>query len=518
MNLKRMLETAADRYGEKTAIVSGDGRLSYSDLDSASNRMADGLLKIGIKRGDRVALMLPNSPEFIIACFGIVKIGAVVVPLDPKYKVAELDALLADFLPRVLVTDSPTLELLAPCLPRYKSIEFVIDLDSGQGKPFLPYDELIAGGSENRIAAEPDPDDTAFIFYTSGASFTPRGAMLSHRAMAEEAKILGDGFGQTDKDVMMLFALPMSHVFGLVAVMLNVVCKGSSLVIVPGTGLSIGSFMAAIEREKGTMFLGIPYIFALAVDMAEKQGMDNDLSSLRLCCSSGDFLPADVAEKFRQLYGHTIIDGLALTEAVCHVTCMPIDGSGQPGSVGKALPGWQVKTVDENGAVVPCNRIGEIIVKGPIMKGYYNNPRATAEVIRDGWFYTGDMGKIDGDGVLYYTGREKDIIILKGQNIVPDDIESVLCKHPGIAEAAVFGIPDKMRGEIVGAAIELKAGETVTEQDIRKFCQGYMTDYKAPKKIFFQSSLPKTAEGKIDKTALRVRLSVPPLFPEAAVS
>ncbi|MEE8419227.1 MAG: class I adenylate-forming enzyme family protein, partial [Dehalococcoidales bacterium] len=299
MNLKRMLETAADRYGEKTVVVSGDHRLSYSDLDSASNKMADALLNIGIKKGDRVAFMLPNSPEFIITCFGVVKIGAVVVPLDPKYKVAELDELLADFLPRVLVTDSPTLELLAPCLSRYKSIEFVIDLDSGQEKPFLAYDELITGGSEDRVGAEPDPDDTAFIFYTSGASFTPRGAVLSHRAMAEEAKILGDGFGQTDRDVMMLFALPMSHVFGLVAVMLNAVCKGSSLVIVPGTGLSIGSFMTAIEQERGTMFLGIPYIFALAVDMAEKEGIKNDLSSLRLCCSSGDFLPDDVVEKFR---------------------------------------------------------------------------------------------------------------------------------------------------------------------------------------------------------------------------
>lgn len=516
MNLKRMLETVADCYGEKTAIVSGDRRLSYSDLDSASNKMADGLLKIGIKKGDCIALMLPNSPEFIITCFGIVKIGAVVVPLDPKYKVAELDALLADFLPRVLVTDSPTLELLAPCLSRYKSIEFVIDLDSGQGGAFLTYDELITGGSEDRVAVEPDPDDTAFIFYTSGASFTPRGAMLSHRAMAEEAKILGDGFGQTDRDVLMLFALPMSHVFGLVAIMLNAVCKGSSLVIVPGTGLSISSFMAAIERERGTMFLGIPYIFALAVDLAEKQRIDNDLSSLRLCCSSGDFLPADVVEKFRKLYGHTIVDGLALTEAVCHVTCMPIDGSDKPGSVGKALPGWQVKTVDDSGAVVSCNRSGEIIVRGPIMKGYYNNPEATAELIRDGWFYTGDLGKIDEDGFLYYTGRKKDIIILKGQNIAPDDIESVLYKHPAIAEAAVFGIPDKMRGEIVGAAIELKVGETVTEQDIRKFCLSYMADYKAPKKIFFQDSLPKTAKGKIDKTALRARLSIPPLFPETA--
>ncbi|MEE8419175.1 MAG: AMP-binding protein, partial [Dehalococcoidales bacterium] len=197
---------------------------------------------------------------------------------------------------------------------------------------------------------------------------------------------------------------------------------------------------------------------------------------------------------------------------------MPIDGSEKTGSVGKALPGWQVKTVDDSGAVVSCNRSGEIIVRGPIMKGYYNNPEATAELVRDGWFYTGDMGRIDEDGCLYYTGRKKDIIILKGQNIAPDDIESVLCKHPAIAEAAVFGIPDKMRGEIVGAAIELKVGETVTEQDIRKLCQSYMVDYKAPKKIFFLDLLPKTAEGKIDMTALRARLAIPPLFPEAATT
>ena len=514
MNLKRMLETAAGQYGGKTVIVSGGRRVSYSELENESSRLAEALVKVGISRGDRVAVMAANSPEYIAACFGIVKAGASVVPLDPKYKPAELDALFGDSRPRFLVADSEALDLLKPHLSSYPSIEFVIDIDSRSQAPFLNYSELVSSSAGERRDYYPDPEDTAFVFYTSGATFTPLGVMLSHSAMVQEAKLLGDGFGQTDRDVMILFALPLYHVFGMVAVLLNVIRHGSSLVIVPGTGLSIGSFFAAIEEEKGTMFVGVPYIFSLAIDMAEKQGIKSDLSSLRICCSSGDFLSVDVIERFRELFGHTIIDGFALTEAVCHVTCVPLDGSLAPGSVGKALPGWQVRTVDESGMDVGPERSGEIIVKGPITKGYLNNPAATAEFIRDGWFYTGDMGRLDANGVLYYTGRKKNIIILKGQNIVPDDIEHVLRQHPGIEEAVVFGIPDKMRGEIVAAAVKSKSGQELNETEIRKFCLEYMTDYKAPKKVIFVDDVPKTSDGRTDLAAIKCRLSVSPRFPE----
>ncbi|MFC2056346.1 class I adenylate-forming enzyme family protein [Chloroflexota bacterium] len=518
MSLKLMLERVAERYGAKTAIVLGDRRLSYADLDKASNKVANALIKMGVSRGDRIAMLLSNSPEFVITYFGVVKIGAVAVPLDPKYKIDELASLFGDSMPKVLVSESPTLELLGPVLSRFKSIRHVIDLSSNYEGQFLSYREIMATGSARRIDAEPEPEDIAMIVYTSGPSFHPRGVMLSQQCLVMEATISVGGFQQTDEDVMMLFALPLYHVFGLVVVLLASVYRGSTVVIVPGTGLSISSFLSAIEIEKGTIFLGVPYIFALAIDVAEKQGTNNDLSSLRLCASCGASLPVDVIQRFKQHYGFSIADCLGLTEAVCHVTCQPIDGSGELGSVGKALPGWEIKIAAGDGRVLPPNKSGEIIVRGPIMKGYYNNPQATSEVIKDGWLYTGDIGRLDEEGNLFITGRKKETIIVKGQNIYPGDIEMVLYKHPNVSEAAVIGIPDEMRGEVVGVVIVLKSGAVATEQEIKQFCLKRLADYKVPRRIIFLASLPRTATGKIDKESIRARLSIPSPFPEVVIS
>ena len=405
MNLKLMLEEVVGRYGEKAAIVLGDHSLSYAELDEASNKVANALLRIGVDKGDRVAMLLPNSPEFAIIYFGIAKAGGIAVPLDTKYKVNELASLFDNCQPGVLVAESPVLESLAPALPRFKSVKHLIDLGSTYEGQSLSYQEIMAGSSMQRIEVEPEPEDIATISYTGGPTNRPRGVMLSHQRLVTEAAIAGDGLQQTDKDIMVLFALPLYHMFGLTAVLLASVYKGSTVVIVAGTGLSISTFMAAIEREKGTIFLGVPYIFALAVDIAEKEGIKNDLSSLRLCGSGGAPLPIDIIQRFKQHYGLDLIDFWGLTEAICQVTCPPLDGAGKLGSVGKALPGWEVKIVDDNGRELPPNQPGEIIVRGPIMKGYYNNPQATAEAIMDGWLYTGDIGRVDEDGYLFILGR-----------------------------------------------------------------------------------------------------------------
>ena len=512
MSLKRMLEEAAGRYGRKTAIVSGDLRLSYVDLDEASNKVANALIKMGVDEGDRVAMLASNSPDFVITYFGIVKTGAIAVPLDTKYKVDELASLFDDFLPKVLVTESPTLEPLIPVLSRFKSIKHVIELSAKYEGQFLSYREIMASSSAERIEAEPEPEDVVHIAYTSGPSFCPLGVVLTHRSLVTVAAISGDGYQQTDKDIVMLFSLPMYHVYGLIAGLLASVYKGGTVVIVPGTGLSLSNFMAAIEREKGTMFMGVPYTFALAVDMAEKEGIKSDLSSLRLCISAGALLPIDVVQGFKQHYGFDLVDSWGLTEAVCHLTCSPPDGTGKLSSIGKVLPGWEVKIVDDDGRELSSGETGEIIVRGLLMEGYYNNPQATAEIIKDGWLYTGDIGKVDEEGHLFITGRKKDIIIVKGQNIYPSDIESVLCAHPKVAEAAAIGMPDELRGEVVGAVVSLKEGEVAAEQEIRRFCLQHLANYKVPKQVLFLDSLPRTASGKVDKDRIRERLSIPSIF------
>jgi len=484
--------------------------LSYAHLDEASNKVANAFIRMGVNRGDRVAILLSNSPEFVITYFGIVKTGAIAIPMAIRYKVGELASLFDNCQPKVLVTESPTLEPLVPALPRFKSIKHVIDLGSKYEGQFLSYRQVMAMSAIRKAEVEPEPEDTAHIGYTSGPTFYPRGVMLSHQSLVAEAAISGNGFQQTDKDIMMLFALPMHHVVGLVPALLASICKGGTVVIVPGTGLSIGTLLEIIERERGTILLGVPYIYGLLVNIGENEGIKNDLSSLRLCGSIGDVLPANVMKRFKELYGFNIIDFWGLTEAVCHVTCPPLDGTGNFGSVGKALPGWEVKIVDDSGRELPLNQPGEIIVRGPIMKGYYNNPQATAEIIKDGWLYTGDTGKVDEDGYLFFLGRKKELIIVKGQNIYPDDVETVLCAHPQVAEAAVVGVSDELRGEVVRAIISLKEGEITTEQKIRRFCLERMANYKVPKQIIFVDSLPKTTTGKIRKQDLRGHLPTSP--------
>ncbi len=491
MNLKLMLDEAVKRYGKKTAVTMGDSRLSYAQLDEASNKIANALIGVGVGKGDRVAMLLSNSPEFVTTYLGVVKIGGIAVPLDTKYKPAELASLFDDSQPGVLVAESSLLKPIAQSLPEFKSITHIIEVDSeGEGQ-FLSYEQIMATGSAEPVAVEVTPGDIAHIAYTSGPSFNPRGVMLSHQALVREAAISGDGFKQTDKDIAVLFALPMHHAFGLVVILITAIAKGSTVVILPG--LSISNLMEVIEREKATIFMAVPFVHTLIVNAIEAEGIKYDLSSIRLWGTAGAAMPANISQKLRQYLGLTAVDFWGMTESVAHVTCQSPDGGVKPGSVGKALPGWELEIVDDDGRKLPPNQPGEIIVRGPIMKGYYKNSRATAGVIKNGWLYTGDIGRVDEEGWLFLSaGRKKDMIIAKGQNIYPSDIEKVLTGHPKVAEVGVVGIRDEMRGETPRAIIRLKPGEVATEQEIKKFCLKHLANYKVPREIVFTGSLPTT--------------------------
>ena len=316
-----------------------------------------------------------------------------------------------------------------------------------------------------------------------------------------EAAISAVGFQQTDKDIVVLFALPVHHAFGLVVILLTSIHKGSTVVMLPG--LSISNLMELIERERATMLMGVPFVYALVVNLAEGEGVKHDLSSLRLCGSAGAALPVDILEKFQKYYSLGIVDFWGMTESSAHVTCQSVDDVGKPGSVGKALPGWELKIVDDNGQELPPNHRGEIVVRGPIMAGYYHNPEANAGVIRKGWLHTGDMGMVDEDGEVFLTGRKKDMIIAKGQNIYPSDVETVLHTHPKVAEVVVVGVPDKARGQMVRAVVRLRAGEAATDKEIKRFCLERLANYKVPKQVIFTDSLPKTATGEICKEDLK---------------
>jgi long-chain acyl-CoA synthetase len=515
MNLKLMLEETARRYPEKTAIVSGERRTTYAALDEASNRVAHALLGLGIEKGDRVATLAANSPEFVAVYFGTAKAGGIAVPLDIRYKIDELVSLFASFRPRVLVAESALLEPLLSDLSRLGSIEHVIDLDGKHRDRFLSYDEMIAGSKASGVEVAIEPDDIGTISYTGGPTNHPLGVVLTHKNLVTEAIVSGDGFQQTDSDVVLFFALPMYHMFGLASVLLTAVYRGSTVVIVPGTGRSITSFLEAIERERGTIYLGVPYIYALAINVAEREGIDYDLSSMRLWCSGGATLTAEIRQRFKRCYGAEILDVWGLTESVSHITYHPLDETDRLHSTGKALPGWEIMAADDGGNLLPPNTTGEIVARGPMMQGYHNNHQVTAEVMKDGWLFTGDLGRVDEDGYLYLTGMKKDMIILKGQNIYPIDIEEVLCSYYQVARAVVVGIPDTLRGEIVGAIVKLKRKFTATEQEIRTFCQTRLADYKIPKRVFFTTSILQRATGQIGKKKLEDYLPDISLMPSS---
>jgi len=386
-------------------------------------------------------------------------------------------------------------------LPQFKSVEQVIDVSSRYAGQFPTYQEIMANSSAQRVDVTIEDKDIAHVAYTSGSTGHPKGVVLSHGNLVAHAGSSVSRFEQTEKDVVILFALPLYHAFGLEVVLISSFLKGSTVVILPG--LSISSLMETIEKERVTILMGVPYTFGLMVNWAEREGVRHDVSSLRFGVSGGSALPTDTAWRFKEYYGRDLVQIWGLTEGIAQDTCQAIDGSGKPGSCGKALAGWEVKIVDESGRELPPNEPGGVIVRGPMMTGFYGNPQATAETIKDGWLYTGDIGRLDEDGELFILARKKDVIIIKGQNIHPVDIEDVLYSHPSVAEAAVVGIEDELRGERVKAFVGLTDGRVATERELKEFCREYLARYKVPKEIIIMDSLPRTATGKICKEDLK---------------
>jgi long-chain acyl-CoA synthetase len=268
------------------------------------------------------------------------------------------------------------------------------------------------------------------------------------------------------------------------------------------SGLSINSLMQVIEKERVTIFISVPFIHRLMVKKVIEEGIEHDLSSLRICGSIGAPLPLELTQRFERYLGFRLINFYGLTESTAHVTCQPLNGSGKPGSVGRVLPGWEIRIIDDKNQELQANQSGEVIIKGPIMSRYYENDRDTEEMIKQGWLYTSDIGRIDEDGCLFLEGLKKDMIITKGQNIYPSDIESVLAGHPKVAAVAAVGIPDSMRGEVVGVAMVLKAGAAVTVQQIKKHCLKHLANYKIPKQVVFLDALPQAAAGAPDRRAI----------------
>jgi long-chain acyl-CoA synthetase len=501
VNFCEMLAKAAANHPQSTAIVYGERRLSFAELDTAANRFAVALLEMGIAKGDRVAMLLTNTPEYVIIFFAIARIGAISVPLDVKLKYPEVVSLLSHAEPKALIAESGYLETIADGLEQFGFLEHVIAVGEYSGDVFTSYEAVMARDRADAPCVKLSTDDIVQISYTSGPAFHPHGVMLDHNCFMKEADSAAAWFHFNRDDVVALFALPLHHVFGMTVLLLSAFSCGATVVMQPG--LSMTSLWEAVEREKVTVFMGVPYVYILANVQAAKDGLKHDISSLRLCISSGAALPMEVLADFRCIFGIELHQLWGLTEATAHVTCQQIDGDDQDGSVGHAMAGWEVRVLEENENVWNKSDTGEIIIRGPMMRGYYRDPEATATMIKDGWLHTGDIGKLDDNGELYITGRKRDMIIIKGQNVHPSDIEKVLSGYPNVAEAAAYGESDELRGEQVRAVVTLKNASRVNEKEMREWCRRSLANYKIPKQIKVIGFMPRDSEGNIVKDVIR---------------
>jgi long-chain acyl-CoA synthetase len=486
MNLADRLHTAARRLGGRAVLTLDGAELTYGTLEELSARLAGLLLARGIRAGDRVAIMLPNVPEFGVVYYGVLRIGAVVVPLDPLLKRREIAAYLGDCGARLLIAWHAFAETAeAGAGSTNADVFFVVPEE---------FRRLLRGvAAEHEIASMAD-GDTAVIHYTSGTTGRPKGIELTHANLAGNAAAVARMHALGVDDVV-LGALPLYHTFGQTCSLNATVQAGARLTLL--RRFEAGRALEVIRRDGVTVFQGVPTMFIALLDHPGA----SDMSMLRVCVSGGAALPLDVLRAYETRLGCAIVEGYGLSET------SPVSAANRggqhrrAGSIGWPIRGVEMRVVGEDGRDVPCGTIGEILVRGPnVMKGYWNDPAGTAEAIRDGWFHTGDLGRKDEDGFFFLMDRRRDVIIRGGYTVYPREVEEVLYEHPAVRQAAVLGVPHPELGEEIEAVVALRA--PVTCEDLRDFVKERVAAYKYPRRISFVDELPMSPTGKILKRAL----------------
>jgi len=483
MSLGKMLAESAGEYAERVAVIHGDRRITYRELERAACALANHLRSLGLRQGDKVALMLPNCPEFVIAYFGIQKIGGVAVTLHVQSTSYELRHLLGNSDAKCLITQgalAKRFEEIRDELPLCRRLITTNGLEEDS-----PFREIIVNGPFSTEIPEIEGDDPAVMIYTAGLTGRPLGALLTHRNLLTQSLLLRTIAHRTEEDIG-LAVIPFFHSFGAVANMLATLRIGAGVVLMER--FTLDGIFGAIEKERVTYIAAVPRLFLgmFFHEGAEKYRID----SLKLCITGGAAMPADFIPLFEQKFGVRIMEGYGLTEASPASSFSRLDMPQKPGSIGIPLPGVAAKIVDGEGRELPRETVGELILRGEnIMKGYYKDDEATAQVIRDGWLHTSDLGRMDGDGYIFLTGRMKRMIITSGFNVYPREIEIVLGLHPAVQEARIIGKEDLLRGEIVKALVVKKPGMELEERELLKHCRTYLSSYKVPREIEFVTEI-----------------------------
>lgn len=504
MTLGELVKLKAEEFGSKhLALIQPETdvsfrALTYKDFNDRVNQLAHFILKKGIKKSDRVAILLRNSIEFIISYFAIAKIGAIAVPLNIMLTFEELDFIIQDAKASALITSESFEEMADELVARIDSLQFKLEIENFERDCFKhgdisEPDSVCAGG------------DIATLIYTSGTTGSPKGVMLTHDNLISNAKACLKRVKITPKDRFSCLLL-LYHSFTLTTCVLVPFYAGATSVVIKSLK-NFKEVFKQIIKNKVTILIAIPPIYRILSEartpfLLTAFPFSKLLNPIKVCVSGGDALPLDIMHRFEKKFGIPLIEGYGLTEA-SPVVALSTVKKRKPGSVGRPLKKLEVKIVDDNGNEMPAGGTGEILIKGPsVMKGYYDKPEETAAILKDGWLYSGDLGKLDEDGFLYIVDRKKDLIISKGLNIYPKEVEDALYTFMEIKEAAVVGRRLEDGDEVPVAYVVLKEGENITEEAIHAHLKHLLAHYKIPRRIDFRKELPKTPTGKILKRSL----------------
>jgi len=479
MNIPKILNRTADKFPQKPAIIFKDQPVTFAQLKESSQRFTDSLIKLGVKRGDRIAIYLTNGPEYIYSYLAIWAIGATAVPLD------------------FMLTSKPNISL-ANLKEKCPALEKII-LSDGKTEDNLNLGDLIANGGDDFTGADIPGADYSCIFYTSGSTGRPKGVLCNYRQLGAPAEAMSHAVNFNEKDTALCSALPFSHLGGLVFIQ-GVVFLGATVVVMDR--FIPLEFLKNIEKHKVSCLWLVPSMFYAVLQLKEFESFD--LSSLQWIVTFGAPSSADQLRRFHKYCPQAdLINGWGMTETQGPTIVLP-RGSVKVESIGVPVPWVKVKIFDDADKELPCGKVGEVVLQSWIVTdGYYKDPVATAEALRNGWFHTGDLGRIDEDGYIYIVGRKKEMIKVAGEIVFEPEVEAAIHRHPDIAEVAVIGMPDELRGEVPKAFVVLKKGKSLTGRDLQHFCREHLAHFKIPHYFEFQDSLPKTGSGKIDKTCLR---------------
>lgn len=497
MKVRQIIEEAAGKFGSKPAVFFHDQPISFAQLREKVFKLASGLQDSGVTKSSKVAIYLPNCPEYIYSYLAIFCLGAVGVPLDFMLKEEELISCLSHAEADLVIAAVKNEVSLSKIQQKVSSIKKII-LVSGEEEGMLSFMDVLSIGSEEFGAVSIKDEDPALIMYTSGTTGKPKGILLNYRHLDGSPQAMRHFVDLTSNDIK-LSALPLSHIGGLIYIQ-NCICFGITLVLMER--FIPLEFIRNIEKYKVTCFHIVPsmYLAILALKEIEKF----DLSSLRWAVVFGAPISPEALRRFHQYCPNAhLLNGWGLTETCPPNTVIPL-GSNRLESVGKSAPWYEIKIFDEGDRELPVGEAGEVVIRGwVVMVGYYKDPEGTKEVMRNGWFHTGDLGRFDQEGFLFIMGRKKEMIKVGGQIVYAPEVEAAVLKNEKVLEVAVIGIPDKLRGEAVKAFVTLKPQQDLSSEDLRYFCREHLAHFKVPHEIEFRESLPKNRTGKVDKELLR---------------